>query len=90
MAIRIWIGWAVPELRECHTGFAVDDLEEFPAATLWHSTFALAVVDDEEFTRGDVDWSGTGASEFEIIDYLRHGIEPRKASSADRGCYPGC
>ena len=57
MAVRIRIVRSIAELRECHTGFAIDDLEEFPAATFGRSAFTFAVVDDEKFAREDVDRS---------------------------------
>jgi hypothetical protein len=44
----------ITQRRECHAGFAVDNLEKFPAATGASSTLTFTVVDDEILAREHV------------------------------------
>ena len=67
MTKRIRVGRSVTELWKCDAGFAIDDLEEFPATTIAGSTVALAVMDNEEFTREHVNWSGQIARVFVLM-----------------------
>ena len=77
MTIRIWIVRSVRELRECHAGFTINNLEELPAATLANSAFAFAVMDNEVFTRKDADWS----AEIPYMEPANSEFGPRKPSS---------